>query len=248
LDAEAQRTKINAKTIAQNARIAEALNIATEQQLSADPKVWWEWWNKTNEIYFDGGKPIRIAGAIEQVHQSEQQKREQLARQERIRQELEQVRIQSLSRCDCLAPGTFAWTSRGKVAVESVQPGDMVLAQNIETGDVALKPVLRRTLRPETVLVKITVKDDVIEASGGHPFWVTGEGWVKARDLKEGMTLHGGDSARRVMLIDEGQKSVSHNLIVADFHSYFVGTQRILSHVNTVRRPTNAIVPGLVSH
>jgi hypothetical protein len=32
---------------------------------------------------------------------------------------------------------------------------------------------------------------------------------------------------------------------VADFHTYFVGDGRILSHDNTPRNPTNSIVPGL---
>jgi hypothetical protein len=243
-NAETQLAKKNLNTIGQNVRIAQALNIATEQQLSADPKAWWDWWNKTNEIYFDGGKPIRVAGAIEEVRQSELERRQQATSQE-----LESIRQQSLSsgRFDCLAPGTSIWTSSGVVEVERIRPGDLVLSQDSETGEVALKPVLRTTLRPETELVKLTVDDEVIEASGGHPFWVAGQGWVKARDLKIGMALHGVTSAHRITSVEQGRKSVSHNLIVADFNSYFVGPQKILSHDNTVRRPTNAIVPGLAS-
>jgi hypothetical protein len=34
--------------------------------------------------------------------------------------------------------------------------------------------------------------------------------------------------------------------VVADFHTYFVGEAKILSHDNTIRQPTNAVVPGLV--
>ena len=36
----------------------------------------------------------------------------------------------------------------------------------------------------------------------------------------------------------------AYNLVVADFHSYFVGEAKILSHDNTVREPTDQAVPG----
>jgi hypothetical protein len=38
----------------------------------------------------------------------------------------------------------------------------------------------------------------------------------------------------------------TYNLIVADFHTYFVGKAKILSHDNTIREPTVALVPGLI--
>ena len=34
------------------------------------------------------------------------------------------------------------------------------------------------------------------------------------------------------------------DLIVADFHSYFVGNARVLSHDNTIAPPTESVVPG----
>ena len=39
---------------------------------------------------------------------------------------------------------------------------------------------------------------------------------------------------------------VVHNLIVADFHTYFVGEKGILVHDITYRNPTRAVVPGLL--
>ena len=38
-----------------------------------------------------------------------------------------------------------------------------------------------------------------------------------------------------------------HNLVVADFNSYFVGRDRILVHDNNLRQVTTATVPGFVS-
>ena len=37
----------------------------------------------------------------------------------------------------------------------------------------------------------------------------------------------------------------TYNLIVADFHTYFVGYERVLSHDNTVRKAVNATPVGL---
>ena len=37
----------------------------------------------------------------------------------------------------------------------------------------------------------------------------------------------------------------AHNLVVADFNTYFVGQRKILVHDVTPRRPTTSIVPGL---
>jgi len=34
-------------------------------------------------------------------------------------------------------------------------------------------------------------------------------------------------------------------LIVADFHTYFIGQRRILTHDNTIRGPTSDLLPGL---
>ena len=38
-----------------------------------------------------------------------------------------------------------------------------------------------------------------------------------------------------------------HNLVVADFHTYFVTDAKILTHDNTIREPTAALVPGLAT-
>ncbi len=47
----------------------------------------------------------------------------------------------------------------------------------------------------------------------------------------------------RAMSVEAGY---AYNLIVADFDSYFVGVAGILVHDNTPRRPTAALVPGLI--
>ena len=71
------------------------------------------------------------------------------------------------------------------MAIETIKVGDRVLAQDIDTGELAYKPVLRTTVRPAKPLVRLQIGDEAIVATGGHRFWVSGEGWTKSRDLKQ---------------------------------------------------------------
>jgi hypothetical protein len=60
------------------------------------------------------------------------------------------------------------------------------------------------------------------------------------------MELHGVSGSARVSLTEDGPELETYNLIVADFNTYFVGQGKLLCHDNTVRRPTDAVVPGLL--
>jgi hypothetical protein len=105
--------------------------------------------------------------------------------------------------------------------------------------------VLRTTVRPTSPLVKIQAGKESFETSGGHLFWVSGEGWKRSRQLETGMVLHTASGPVRVTYVGEGANAPTYNLVVADFNTYFVGKQKLLSHDNTVRQPTSTVVPGL---
>jgi len=237
----------NLLTQAMNGRIADALNVATEQELPADPEVWWQWWNEVNEVFTEGEKPLRSIRMEEQFVRIERDPDVLPVAEPPTPQPIQSFSPSPPRRSDCLAAGTIVWTDRGTTAIEQVQVGDLVLSQDPETGELAYKPVLRTTVRPEGPLVRVrTVKGEVFETSGGHLFWVAGEGWVRARQLESGMELHGVGGTARVSLTEDGPELETYNLIVADFHTYFVGDAKLLCHDNTVRRPTDAVVPGLL--
>ena len=54
---------------------------------------------------------------------------------------------------ECFAAGTLVWTKTGQRPIESLEIGDLVLAQNVDTGELAYKPVIGRTVRPPKRLV-----------------------------------------------------------------------------------------------
>jgi hypothetical protein len=221
----------NEQTAEMNRRVSAALVAATGEGASYTPEQWWAWWNKKNEVFVAGEKPV-----VTQYEQREQNV---------------SLAAQSSSEggesLDCLAAGTTVWTDRGAVAIEAVQVGDLVLSQDPESGELAYKPVLRTTVRPASRLVKVTVNGQSLAASGGHPFWVSGRGWLKARELEPGMRLHGVAETVLIEAVEPGNHEQTYNLVVADFHTYFAGADRALSHDNTIRQPTDRVVPGLAA-
>ena len=133
---------------------------------------------------------------------------------------------------DCLAAGTLIWTARGALPVEQIQVGDLTLSQDPVTGELAYKPVVRTTLRPACELVQIYAGNQMFECSGGHPFWVSGKGWVKARDLQSGSQLHTVNGTLQISSVETGSTQETFNLVVDGFHTYFVGSDKVLSHDN----------------
>ncbi|MBI2481039.1 MAG: hypothetical protein HYV60_21110 [Planctomycetia bacterium] len=232
----------NASTQWLNGRIARVLNLATQQNLSANPQTWWQWWDQQNDVVRQGQK------------QTQQQ---QLTRQVVMR---DQVPSQDASGGfqsggsprrqggECFAAGTPVWTSSGMMPIETIRVGDVVLSQDIETGELAYKPVLRTTIRPMEHLIKIRVGNETFETSGGHLFWVSGQGWCKARELDSGHLLHAIEGAVPVLTVESGTEAQTYNLVVADFSTYVVGTGKLLSHDVTDRRPTRTILPGFAAY
>jgi hypothetical protein len=209
-----------------NRRICTVLAMTTNQNVPASPEEWWKWWNEYNETFLDDEKPTEGSYNRDEV----------VVRQTGG----------SPSTLECLVAGTPIWTALGAVAVEKIKVGDQVLAQDPKTGELAYKPVLRTTVRSAAKLIRIHVGQEVVQCSGGHPFWVCGEGWVKARDLRAGMLLHAVHGTAEVSQVQEEGFARTYNLVVADLHSYFVGPKLIFSHDNTIRQPSDLAVPGLL--
>ncbi len=243
INAEQIAADQNRRTEELNSRISWALSSATGRLIPPSPERWWDWWTQYNEVYVEGQKQTRT---VQQQREVAIVDRTQGVQNGTVGRTGQGVSGRQTFPMDCLAAGTSVWTSTGPVAVEDLQIGDLVLSQSIETGELAYKPVLRTTIRPKSTLIKITAGKETIEASGGHPLWVSGEGWIKARELEPGMELHRPSGSVRVTAVEASREEQTYNLIVADFNTYFVGENQILSHDNTIRETTDAIVPGLI--
>ncbi len=222
---ERQVTGMNAAAQRFNQAVFDALEQTTGQQLPRDPARWWTWWKEYNEV--DSSRPTyyyvdRYASRFVSTYQT-------------------------TARHSCFVPGTQVHTEAGPRAIESIQVGDRVLSQDPDTGELAFKLVLRTTVSPPSALLEVRMGNDSIVASLGHPFWVNRLGWRMIKELKAQDRLHTSSGALDVVEVNQRtDKQPVHNLVVADFHTYFVGEHRVLVHDNTYRQPTLAVVPGLV--
>ncbi len=240
---------LNSDIESRNARVYEVLATTTGHAEAKTPQDWWRWWNDVNGVFVAGGKPTRSS------YQQQQSFALASIGGERIdtrvvsptqTSEVSNVVSESVGfACDCLAAGTNVWTETGPMAIENIRRGDRVLSQDSETGELAYKPVLGTTIRPVSRLVRTRILGESIICSAGHPFWIAGDGWIKAEQLQEGMRFHAVGGTTTIESVEPAHEAVTYNLIVADFHSYFVGENKVLSHDNTIRRPTNTLVPGL---
>jgi intein/homing endonuclease len=70
------------------------------------------------------------------------------------------------------------------------------------------------------------VGGQVIRTTPEHPFWVQGEGWLPAGQLRVGDLLvgHDGRWVEVEDVLDTGEYETVYNLRIADYHTYFVGT------------------------
>jgi len=209
-----------------NRRIFKALAETTGAQNPPDAVAWWQWWKDYNEYHWPKSSQYAYSWTTTCSY---------------LPYPWERERIHG----SCFLAGTPVRTQTGSAAIETIQPGDRVLSQDQDTGELTYNVVVRTTLRPPAEMVKIKVGTEEIITTLGHPFWVSGHGWRMAKQLKEGDFLHSVGGAIRVDALQPMPKQPAHNLVVADFNTYFVGQQGLLVHDNEYRRPTRAIVPGL---
>lgn len=245
-DAEAKaeiiQTAVNRQNLiseAFNRHICSVLSMATGAIVAPTAEKWWQWWNDYNEAYLSGYKSLKTA--------YNREKRD-IVVGGTVQQNVDvtyNVKYEYFRPQSCLAAGTPVWTELGPTAVEAVRVGDRVLSQDIETGQLAYKPVLQTTERAPGELIDLQIDGEQITCTGGHPFWICGDGWVKARLMVPGTRLHGVAGTTPVGTVQPASKGKAYNLVVADFNTYFVGKTKILSHDITIHKPTTMLVPGL---
>ncbi len=227
---EAQVEQANSQTAHLNKRIRDVLTQVVHEDLGPDAEDWWNWWLSYNEVEPPITKPTL----------------RQYSSEKRV------IKLVTTEWRSCFPAGTPVHTNMGLVAIERLKVGDLVLAQDVDSGELAYKPILMKTIRLPCPTLRLKFEEDAdvgdaheIVATRGHPFWLTGHGWRMAKLLQPGERLRGIGGSWTLTSIREMPQFPAHNLIVGDFHTYFVGRRGLLVHDNSLRRPTTAIVPGL---
>lgn len=213
----------NAQINSRNIRVREVLANVFEGDLGPDPRAYWEAWTEYNELYVPARETISLA---------------------------DEVNCQYFPTMSCFAPGTIIWTQAGPRPIENITVGEMVLSQDASTGELAFRPVVETTIRPPSNMVRIETGGNFIDATLGHRMWVNGKGWEMAKLLGPQTSLqsvNGAVEVSDVWRLPPAALTEAYNLVVDDFHTYFVGEAKLLVHDNTCPKPTASKAPGQAS-
>ena len=133
----------------------------------------------------------------------------------------------------CFPAATLISTPDGQRAIEEIREGDQVYAWNNETQQLAIRTVLVTFTRFTRELVQIRLDDgSTLESTVSHPFWVVGDGWRIAGDLREGMNLFGIDGKEHSVVSVSRRETLAtvYNFEVDELHNYFAGATPVLVH------------------
>lgn len=215
----------NTSIMLTNERVFYLLENTSPNALPRNPSQWWDWWKDYNEK--------QIPTPTQYVYQ----------RQDLAYAQDSPVRRPQMS---CFIAGTKVWTQTGQQAIETLQPGDRVLSRDVDSGELQFKLVINTTLQAPAPVIELTIGRDTIVASKSHPFWVNGKGWKMAKELALGDVLHTVEGPARVNGAELlPAPAPTHNLVVEDFNTYFVGDTGVLAHDVTYWKPTPVLVPGM---
>lgn len=134
----------------------------------------------------------------------------------------------------CFIAGTAALTVAGNRAIETIEAGDMVWAENPETGEKELKTVVQTFVTDASELIHIYVNDEEIITTTEHPFYSPVKDWTAVCKLRAGdiFVLQNG----KYVIVKKVQHEILeapitvYNFEVADFHTYYVGESAVLVH------------------
>lgn len=223
---EKQLEAIDQQQLEQNHQIDGLLTKITNIRNHSSPQDWWSWWDSYSDTSTD-----QKTNRTFEVTEFEQ---------------IEEPFVVIAIRHSCFVAGTPVWTERGAIPIEQLRVGDMALSKDAETGEVAYRPIIRTTIRDPRPLVTVDFGTEQITATEGHPFWVSGKGWVKARELSNGHKIHTPTGTITVEKVTPTNAEKVYNLVVDGFHTYFVGMSQVLVHDVSITSPTDAVVPGLI--
>jgi hypothetical protein len=127
-------------------------------------------------------------------------------------------------------------TDGSRKALSEVQPGDLLLATDPETGHTQGEPVTRTFHHGATDLVDMTLTDGGrLTSTPGHRFLAVGRGWTLASGLHPGDTLRTPSGVRTVATLTMRQEATPqtvYDLTVAGLHTFYTmaGDSPVLVH------------------
>ncbi|MEJ2044513.1 MAG: polymorphic toxin-type HINT domain-containing protein [Reinekea sp.] len=141
------------------------------------------------------------------------------------------------SKACSFAAGTMVSTPNGLEAIESLKPGDQILSQDENSGELTYKTISDAYSHVHENGMTLTIasstgKQEVITTTAEHPFYVKGKGFVPAGELTVADTLQSasGDPITILDIDNTPLNLTAYNYAVADYHTYFVGESGVWVH------------------
>ena len=130
---------------------------------------------------------------------------------------------------------TLVSTKFGLVSIEEIHIGDLVWAYDETTGNSSLQEVVHIIVGDgEKTLVDISLESgEIITATDEHPFYLPSKkAWVNASELEVGSVLLGQDGSLLSVVGVKSYKQITkvYNLTVNNDHTFYVGSDSVLSH------------------
>ncbi len=193
-----------------NNRVLPVLGMITGQDLGAEPEKWKAWWTDQLGYVYESNIPATKPTYTDRVTATP-------------------FTVGTFHPA-CFAAGTLVATVDGPRAIETIQVGDRVLAQDPTSGVLGFRPVVAVHHNRPSATLRIAVDGETIVATGIHRFWKAGKGWTMARDLKPGDRLRVVGGVTEVRSVKPDEQQPVYNLDVADDRDFFVGTRGLLVH------------------
>ena len=137
----------------------------------------------------------------------------------------------------CFIAGTLVTTRSGLKPIEEIVIGDYVLSRNQETGETSYKKVTDTLVRSTQEICTIELENGKIKSTTGHLFMVKDKWWKSAVELIVGDILVTSDGKEQVVKFikveEKGYPVTTYNLTVEDNHTFFVGSEKVLTHNTT---------------
>jgi hypothetical protein len=142
----------------------------------------------------------------------------------------------------CFPSGTLVKTPSGDRPIETLRPNDPIISFDEANTMVRAASVAAELHNWTRHLVEVELDGDMVRATRHHYFYVHGEErWLQARQLYPALSLRGIDGNPRPIraVRTVGASVATHNLSVADCHTFFVGKHGVLVHNDDLELVSN---------
>lgn len=147
------------------------------------------------------------------------------------------IYVQTEKECEsdiCFEGKTKISTKEGFKEIKDIKEGDLVYSINLDNNKKELKTVVNTFKRETRLTSKIKTKDNEIETTSLHPFYVLNKGWISAKNIKNKDKLY--NLKYKFIQVEEkntkiyNQPIMVYNIEVEDNHNYLITEDEILVH------------------